>query len=110
MGYRSDVALAMRKETFKAMLSSVKDDRTAVELVSGCEQYEKDDFILLFYKDVKWYEDFKEVKAINEFIDTLDETQYSYHVMGEDFEDYSDRGYLDNPFEISLSRSLEFNI
>jgi len=109
MGYRSDVALAMRKETFKAMLSSVKDDRTAVELVSGCEQYENGDFILLYYTDVKWYEDFKEVKAINEFIDTLDEEQYSYHVMGEDFEDYKDRGYLDTPFEIRLSRSLEFN-
>jgi hypothetical protein len=108
MGYRSDVAIAMKKETFKAMLASVKDDRTAVELVTGCVQYEKDDFILLFYKDVKWYEDFKEVRA--EFIDTLDEEEYSYHVMGEDSEDYSVRGDLDNPFEISLSRSLEFNI
>jgi uncharacterized protein YaaR (DUF327 family) len=108
MGYRSDVALAMKEEKFKDFLSSVKDDKTAVELLSGCDKYEKDGWILLFYNSVKWYDDYKEVKAINEFVDTLDADDYSYHIMGEDSEDYTQKGTWESPFEIRLSRSLEF--
>lgn len=108
MGYRSDVALAMKEKKFKQLLSSIKDDRTAVELLSGCSKYEKDGWILLYYDSVKWYDDFKEVKSINDFIDTIDEDDYSYHIMGEDQDDYKQTGTWDSPFEIRLSRSLEF--
>jgi hypothetical protein len=108
MGYRSDVALALKEEKFKDLLSSIKDDKAAVELLSGCDKHEKDGWVLLFYNSVKWYEDYKEVKAINDFVDTLDEDDYSYHVMGEEPDDYTQRGTWESPFEISLSRSLDF--
>ena len=108
MGYRSDVALAMKEEKFKELLSSIKDDHTAVELLTGCEKHEKDGWILLYYDSVKWYDDFKEVKAINDFVDTLDEDDYSYHIMGEEVDDYKQSGTWDSPFEIRLSRSLDF--
>ena len=108
MGYRSDVALAMKEEKFKDLLLSIKDDKTAVELLTGCQKHEKDGWILLFYDSVKWYDDYKEVKVINDFISDLDEDDYSYHVMGEEPDDYTQRGTWESPFEIHLSRSLEF--
>jgi len=108
MGYRSDVALAMKEEKFKDLLLSIKDDKTAVELLTGCQKHEKDGWILLFYDSVKWYDDYKEVKVINDFISELDEDDYSYHIMGEEPDDYTQKGTWESPFEIRLSRSLEF--
>lgn len=108
MGYRSDVILAMKHEKFKELLKTM-EDRVAIEFVNDHEIKEKDDWVLMNFVDVKWYEDFAEVKAVNTFLDTLDEKDFSYHIMGEDDGHYIERGTWDTPFEIRLNRSLNYS-
>lgn len=108
MGYRSDVALAMKEERFKELIKTM-DDKTAAEFVSGADFKEREEWVLVYFSDVKWYDDYPEVKAVNNFISDLDEEDYSYHILGEDQDDYIQRGTYDNPFEIRLTRSLDYN-
>ena len=107
MGYRSDVILAMKHEKFKELLKTM-DDRLAIRFLENQEVKEKDNWVLMNFVDVKWYEDFAEVKAVNTFVDTLDEQDFSYHTLGEDDGDYTERGTWDTPFEIRLNRSLDY--
>lgn len=106
MGYRSDVILAMKHEKFKDLLKTM-DDRLAIRFLENQEVKEKDNWVLMNFVDVKWYEDFAEVKAVNTFVNTLDEQDFSYHILGEDDGDYTERGTWDTPFEIRLNRSLD---
>ena len=108
MGYRSDVILAMKHEKFKELLKTM-EDRVAIRFLENQEVKEKDNWVLMNFVDVKWYEDFAEVKAVNTFVDTLDEEDFSYHILGEEDDDYTKRGTWDTPFEIRLNRSLDFS-
>lgn len=108
MGYRSDVILAMKHEKFKELLKTM-DDRLAIRFLENQEVKERDNWVLIDFVDVKWYEDFAEVKAVNTFVDTLDEQDFSYHILGEEDDDYTKRGTWDTPFEIRLNRSLDFS-
>lgn len=108
MGYRSDVILAMKHEKFKDLLKTM-DDRLAIRFLENQEVKERDNWVLIDFVDVKWYEDFAEVKAVNTFVDTLDEQDFSYHILGEEDDDYTKRGTWDTPFEIRLNRSLDFS-
>ena len=108
MGYRSDVILAMKHEKFKELLKTM-DDRLAIRFLENQEVKERDNWVLIDFVDVKWYEDFAEVKAVNTFVDTLDEEDFSYHILGEEDDDYTKRGTWDTPFEIRLNRSLDFS-
>ena len=108
MGYRSDVILAMKHEKFKELLKTM-DDRLAIRFLENQEVKERDNWVLIDFVDVKWYEDFAEVKAVNTFVDTLDEEDFSYHILGEEEDDYTKRGTWDTPFEICLNRSLDFS-
>lgn len=108
MGYHSEVILAMKDEKFKELLKTM-EDRLAIDFVDGHEIKEKDDWVLMHFVDVKWYEDFPEVKAVNTFVDTLNEEDFSYHILGEEDGDYTDRGAWDTPFNISLNRSISYS-
>ena len=108
MGYRSDVILAMKHEKFKELLKTM-DDRLAIRFLENQEVKERDNWVLIDFVDVKWYEGFAEVKAVDTFVDTLDEQDFSYHILGEEDDDYTKRGTWDTPFEIRLNRSLDFS-
>ena len=112
MGYRSDAAIAFKEELAKRFLNECTT-KIALETLRSCDKYHKDDWILFYYSDVKWYTDYEEVKAITDFMNSLEGTddseKYEFHRMGEDSEDYEyiNPGY--SPFNICLSRSLDFD-
>lgn len=115
MGYRSDVALALTDASFKKMFAFVKDDIVLVELLEGAEIRKKNDWTLLYWSSVKWYDGFKDVAAVNAFVSSLEDSEdqderdsFDYHIMGEDTDDYKHNGNWDTPFAISLNRSLDF--
>jgi hypothetical protein len=107
MGYRSEVVLAMKDEKFAVLLKTM-DDRTAANFFEGIEPKKKNNWILIHFSDVKWYDSFEEVTAVNNFVNTLDEGDFSYHILGEEDNDYTHKGTWETPFNISLHRSLDY--
>ena len=112
MGYRSDVAIAFKEELAKRFLNDCTT-KVALETLRSCDKHHKDGWIMFQYSDVKWYDDYEEVKAITEFMDNLrgteDTDSFEFHRMGEDSEDYEYRNQGCSPFNICLSRSLDFD-
>ena len=114
MGYRSEVILALTDKNLKKMIQGI-DDKILVELLNHADRHEKDGWTLIHWSDVKWYEDYKDVAAVNNFISEIEDSEdeevregFSYHIMGEEQDDYTAKGTWDTPFEIRLNRSLDF--
>lgn len=109
MGYRSEVLLALKDEKVVELFMYFSDI-AAINITEYVEIHKRNGWTLLSFEDVKWYDDYPEVKAINEFVDTLDEDEYEFHIMGEDNDDYTVRGEQGNsPFNIYISRELNFD-
>jgi hypothetical protein len=109
MGYRSDVVLAMKDEKFAELVKSM-DDRIAANFFEMTDEpKKKKDWTLVFISCVKWYEEYPEVKAVDNFVDTLDEDDYAYHILGEENDDYTHKGTWETPFDIRMTRSLDFD-
>lgn len=112
MGYRSQVIVAFTDEEFKELLHSC-DDGAAINILEGANIHHAKGWILLNYDWVKWYDGFPEVDAVNKYINKLqdeDKETYEFHRMGENYEDYDHSGMSNSPFEISMNRSLDFNV
>ena len=89
MGYRSQVVLAIRKEVFLDKGGIIKGsirDVTSVKVNS--------DFYILYWESVKWYEHYDDVKAIDEFMESIDMEDYEFVLIGE--EEIETRGYADS--------------
>jgi hypothetical protein len=109
MGYRSDVLFATTDENVKKLFLACSD-KAAVNIAQYASIHKRDDWTLFSWSDVKWYSEYAEVDAVEKFVDTLDEGEYEFHVMGEEHEDYTVRGDQGNsPFGIYLSRELNFD-
>jgi hypothetical protein len=110
MGYRSDVILAMKESSFKKMMEGFTDN-IALELLEGCDKTIRNEWIMLNWSNVKWYEDFKDVAAVMNFINSEDcpDDDYEFHRLGEDNDDYSCLGCDgESPFHIQVHRSLSY--
>ncbi len=103
MGYRSDIRIVVSNDGFEELKKFVKqylkendEDYNLLESLDvnkkGKNQY------YLGWNSLKWYEgSYKDVDAIMEGLEHLEEQNYSYRYMriGEDREDYDDR-YFDS--------------
>jgi hypothetical protein len=114
MGYRSEVLLALNEKCMKKLMASF-DDTLLLEVLSGSDRHEKDGWTLIHWNDVKWYDGYKDVDAINTFVADLEDSEdeeenegYAFHILGEDQDDYTMKGNWDTPFEIQLHRSIDF--
>ena len=112
MGYRSEVLVAFKEELAKRYFNEVST-KIALETLNSCQKHITDGWIMLQYSDVKWYDGYPEVDAITEFMNNLEGTDdsenYEFHRMGEDSEDYEYKNQGCSPFNICLSRSLDFD-
>lgn len=115
MGYRSDVYLALSPTNFDNMVKKL-DDLLIANLLDGTDHYRsKCGWHLLHWNSVKWYPEFSEVKAVEDFITEIESSEdenvsegFSYHILGEDQDDYTQRGSWNNPFELRLERQVNF--
>ena len=112
MGYRSDVFLAMKDQSFKDMLASFESDKMCITILKGTNRYIQEGWVLLHWSDAKWYEGSPYVDAINNFLmlSAIDDLDYEYHILGEEDDDYEYRGSPGiSPFNIRLTREIQFD-
>ena len=73
MGYRSEVGIALYTKDYKAMLRRAKElkrNKEPYKLIKCANKYIADEgkVTILYFSDVKWYTDFKEVQWVENFI------------------------------------------
>ena len=89
MGYRSDIAISMRKEDFELLQEFDKENRNLVELLEVAEVKESRGAVAIKWDSLKWYPDFPEVQAIEEFLGKLsdEDKPYRFIRIGEAIDD-----------------------
>ena len=89
MGYRSDVALAITKEDYELLQEFDKENISLRELLEIAEIKETPYVVVLHWNWIKWYREFPEVQAIDEFMALISErgSSYKFVRIGEDMED-----------------------
>ncbi len=120
MGYYSDVVFALTKkgkEYFDKKLSNettpAKTREEMAVLLKYADQHRTDESgaEVWFWKDVKWYTDwpehFPDVDFIDKLMDELDEEEYYFVRVGEEYDDNEIRGlWWNNPFGVTLCRNI----
>jgi len=80
MGFRSDVYICMKVENFeelKKRLLADEDGKYLVQTISEEKNFE-DGTILFSFIDVKWYNSFKEVQIVENYLVELDDNDIEY--------------------------------
>ncbi|MCL2841454.1 MAG: hypothetical protein FWE05_11880 [Defluviitaleaceae bacterium] len=86
MGYRSDVALALKTADFNMLLKKSKEQRPDVyDLIQEAKIFANEDFITIYWEWVKWYDFEPDIAYIEEF---KAHTEHQFHKIGENYEDY----------------------
>lgn len=120
MGYYSDVALVLTPNGSRELslrLENISSNEKLCESVSmlfknAHESYTNDSGAKAWiWNGIKWYADFPkefpEVEFVENLITDLNEEDYYFIRVGEDFDDNEIRGlWIDNPFCIYLSRGI----
>lgn len=109
MGYRSDIAIAMRKEDFELLKEFDKENQNLVELLEVAKVKESRGVVVIQWDSLKWYPYFPEVQAIEEFLGELsdEDKPYRFIRIGEDTADteveynYGDEEYGDVAYRIN---------
>jgi hypothetical protein len=89
MGYRSEVAIAMRKEDYELLKEFDKENKNLIELLEMADKKEYNGAISLKWEWLKWYPEFSEVQAIEEFLCKLsdEDKPYKFIRIGEEYDD-----------------------
>lgn len=89
MSYRSDIAIAMRKEDFELLKDFDKENKNLMELLEIAEVKESRGVAVIKWDSLKWYPEFSEVQAINKFLWQLsnEDKPYRFIRIGEDIDD-----------------------
>lgn len=124
MGYRSEVVLAISKDIMPHFLGLLAKEPELRPLVFKHhnhldKDYNGDGTMLVVWHDIKWYENYPEIKAINSFVeacetDMLEGFDVEYqgeHVrfirLGEDSDDIVEKGTL-HGWDIGMNRCLSY--
>ena len=117
MGYRSDVVLVLSqkgsdllKERVKELSEELKEE--VKDLFTCSEEHfvttlENDE--LWYWTWFKWYSDYAAISFIETFLHELDDNEFVFMRIGEDYTDVEAYGgYYDNPFEVEIKRKISF--
>ena len=93
MGYRSDVFIKVHLEDEDKLVEVLKKNSFTTE-----KEYEDKECVGYAIHDVKWYSDYEDVKAVNDFVGEESEYPRGLIAIGEDNakEDYGE------PWEVGL--------
>ena len=117
MGYRSDIGLALTQSAVQRMhqrLNSLDKNSEAFSVITDyiiyADKHHEDADTgaeVYLWNYVKWYDDFKEVSFLEELMQELNEQDYLFIRIGEDYDDTEVQGYFwDSPFDLKLSRAI----
>lgn len=106
MGYRSEVAVAIKAEYYTTLIEGVPANTSVIrDLISQAEVYKKDDGILIHWQDVKWY--YTNVEKFEFSLKEIDSEHWCFIEIGEDIADNKmDGHWYDNPFNLGINRSI----
>lgn len=121
MGYYSDVGLCLTKNGIEKLATALADMDNSEKLAQR-DKDEIHDLLCLppqkadesgagawFWETVKWYDGYTDVDFVDNFLTGLDEEDYYFIIVGEDYDDTEIRGlFWDNPFTMHLVRSICF--
>ena len=125
MGYRSDVSVVfytchretVAYPTLKFWFDENYPHREAKDEWCADITY-GDDYVLVTYEDVKWYQDFGHVRKVNEcldkFIATFDEEEQGFVAwecieVGEELDDIKRSASPFADWRLDVSRTIHFN-
>lgn len=120
MGYRSDVAYAIKFPTLDALnafkVSTLFEDKAMREALADCETDEKRVLIRFSCKSVKWYESYDDVDSHERLMSAACEEPFKAGVrfvrIGEDYDDVEVRDQGDDMLDawqyLEIHRSIEF--
>ena len=117
MGYRSDIGLVLTQSAVQRMhkkLNTLNKNSEAfsaiTDFIAYADKYHEDADTkakVYLWNYVKWYDDFKEVNFLEELMQELNEQDYLFIRIGEDYDDTEVRGdFWDNPFALELNRGI----
>jgi hypothetical protein len=84
MGYRYEVAIAMKPEVYNNAPQEVKE---AFSEIWQTPSKVEDDRIVFHHDYIKWYDDDLTVKTIMEFLHTLNYNEFGMLILGEEDSD-----------------------
>ena len=94
MGYYSDVAIAMKKTDLKLMLDEalkLEDDKWTYNFIEegslNSPVWNDEEYTLLYWSDVKWYDTKGEVTFIKDFLNHIEDGHYDFLRIGEAYDD-----------------------
>lgn len=102
MGYRSEVAFAIKKDKFRDFKHKL------AEAIQDCDEvYKTDNGVVFTWSWAKWYEDYEEVIAVSEVMDECEDLPgghelYGFVRIGENSDDIETKG---SPYEFGLGVS-----
>ena len=122
MGYRSNVALAIKAEKIKYFLKAValqpscRDlfEASALEIFTEFDDIDDENGIVFVWENIKWYSSYEDVQLIDKYIKEMDNSDElsSYYLVrvGDEADDMECRGgWWTNPFNIQLISGFTFD-
>ena len=120
MGYRSDVALCLTAEaeqTLRSRLNKVQKthssgDVTALrEFITSPQTFKEENGVTLRYWSwCKWYLEAPVISFMDNFMANLEYSSYLFYRIGDELDDIErDGGFYENPFELNVSVTIDFN-
>lgn len=110
MGYRSEVAVAIKREFYPMLIEGIPENTESVKsLISEAEVHKGEDGFLIHWDHIKWY--YTTVEKFEQSLKAIDPDHWIMFEIGEDLEDNKVIGHWwENPFNLSISRSLYMDI
>lgn len=119
MGYYSDAVLVLKKTaaaTLKHHMAKTKEGGCAPKChyFDNADKHSTDEETgaeFFYWKSVKWYHDFYEVKFVKDFYEMLDENEYYFARIGENPDDCEEHGmFYNNPFDVEIVREIRIGV
>lgn len=119
MGYYSEAALVFTAKGAETMRSMIDEQQLGMALrtrnfleEANTHSIDSKSFAEFFHWDsVKWYQMFEEIACINSVMEELDDEDFLFIRIGENFEDLEIQGrYWENPFNLDVVRTVEFSL
>ena len=98
MGYRSEAAIALHKNTEVRLRLS--DKKEVVDLLDETPHKTEHEYsTTYFYSGYKWYSTYSGVAAMEDYLDTLEDEEFGFIRIGEESGDIETKG---SPYEYGI--------
>lgn len=116
MGYYSDVAIAMRKKDLQQMMDEALKLDDAKWTYNFIEEgllnapiWNDEEYTLLYWSDIKWYDTKGEVSFIKHFLNSIHDDHYDFLRLGEEYDDVEDY-FGTGEYFLEYRRDIGFNV